>query len=104
MPRFYLTFIKRVPIFKGQMKRFFIILFLISVSSLYALTDDIFADNQTMQDALIANIKTVQPFRLFLCLKMFPLPMILSILNSDYRGRMIFKLPAAVPPMTAIRM
>lgn len=60
MPRFYLIFIKRVPIFKGQMKRFFIILFLISVSSLYALTDDIFADNQTMQDALIANIKTVQ--------------------------------------------
>lgn len=43
------------------MKRFFIMLFFISASSLFALDYDMFADNQTMQDALIANIKTVQP-------------------------------------------
>ena len=42
------------------MKRFFIMLFVISLSSVYALEYDMFADNQTMQDVLIANIKTVQ--------------------------------------------
>ncbi|WP_428770905.1 glycogen-binding domain-containing protein [Treponema sp. HNW] len=42
------------------MKRFFIMLFVISLSRVYALDYDMFADNQTMQDALIANIKRVQ--------------------------------------------